>query len=176
MTTFANRNNIEPMLWLVRPMVILFCLFTTSTPVMTCREQFARFNGITNFGSGFYLFGIVFAITFVSLLTFFSLIILLSGLFAFFGLVILLLVFFVFFGLVILVRAIFASRLQAVMVGTVFMKLRQWKDLFAFRTSFGYNWFRHFFFLNKKLCLEPSGSNALPLGSFYYNSIYGEGK
>ena len=176
MTTFANRNNIEPMFRFIRPMVILFCLLAAGAPIMKCWEQFACMNSVIDFASSLCLFGIVFIITSVSLFTFFGLIISLSGLFAFFALVILLLVLFVFFGLMILVRAVFASRLQAVTVGAVFMKLRQWKDFLAVRALFCLNGIRHFFFLNKKLCLEPSESYTLSCGSFYYNSICGEGK
>ena len=46
-------------------------------------------------------------------------------------------------------------------------------NFLAFRALFCLNWFRHFFFLNKKLCLEPFGSYILPCGSLYYNNSFG---
>ena len=164
MTLNANRNNIKPMFWFIRPMVVFFCLFATGTPIVTCRKQFAVSNSMIDFASGFYLFGIVFVITFVCLFvclfTFCSLGISLLGLFAF-------------FGLFILPFAVFAINLQTIMAGTVFIKLRQWKDSFAFRTSFGYNWFRHgSFSLSKRLCLEPPESYILSRGLSYYSNSF----
>jgi len=179
----TNRNNIELMFWFITKMVmILFCLFATSAPIMTCREQFACTNSAIDFASSFCLFGIVFAIMFVCLLAFFGLIMSFACLFAFVGLEVLLLVLFVFFGLGISLSAlfvffalfilpftVFAIRLQTITVGMVFMKLGQWKDFLARRTSFCFNGVSHSCFLSKRVWLEPIGSYILPCGSFYYN-------
>ena len=46
MALMANRNYIEPMFWFIRPMVILFCLFATGTPIVKCWKQFAVSNSM----------------------------------------------------------------------------------------------------------------------------------
>ncbi len=49
----------------------------------------------------------------------------------------------------------------------IFRKFIKMSNLFAFRALFCYDWFRHGFFLTKKLCLEPLQTHYL-CGLFYY--------
>ena len=155
----TNRNNIELMFWFITKMVmILFCLFATSAPIMTCREQFARFNGIIHFVSSFCLFGIVFAITFISLLAFCGLEISSLGLFAS-------------YALVILLCAIFAIIRKTIMATLVFVKIARFFNFLAFCTAFCFNGVRHSCFLSKRVWLEPFEVRP-SFGSFYYNTKF----
>jgi len=69
----------------------------------------------------------------------------------------------------------FATRititLKPVFVSPVFVKLRKWFDLLAFRTSLGYDLLRHNRFLNKRLCLEPVCSAILRSARLLYQRI-----
>ena len=167
MTFTTDRNNIKPVDFVIsKIMVIMLCLFIAIRTFVCCGfSQKACTNSIIDFVFGFYLFGIVFIITFMCLLAFCTLavtfICLDTYLFTFFALGILLLVTFM---------AVFASRLQAV---TAFRKLGQWKNSFAFITSFGYNWFRHGLIPYIKSCLEPPESYILSRGLSYYNTLGG---
>ncbi len=61
------------------------------------------------------------------------------------------------------------STLKAEVVVRVFIfaKILAGLNFLAMRTSFCFNWFRHGFFLIKKLCFEPLEGRSL-CGSFYY--------
>ena len=166
------------MLWLIRPVMIMFSLFAARTQVMMGWEHFTYLNSITYFMSSLSSFGIILATTFLCFLAFFALAITPVCLFAFIALTVsflFLLVFcglfipfltlFAFFGLIILLLAVFTIRPQTIIPRTVFVKFRNWKNLFAFRTSFCYDCFRHFRFLYKRFCLELRASTILALNS-----------
>jgi len=51
---------------------------------------------------------------------------------------------------------------------TIFVKFRNWFGLLASIASFGYDWFRHGFLLQRKSCLEPVAAQTA-IGSFYCN-------
>ncbi len=83
----------------------------------------------------------------------------------------LLIMFSVSFSLI-LIRAIiityFTITTFAGFFGAVFIKIRKRFNFFAFRTSLCYDWFRHGFFLYKKLCLEPfTGQSCVRLVLLY---------
>ena len=163
MTTFTNWNNAKPMFWIIRPMVIFFCLFAASTPIMTCRNQSAIPDSMINFSSGFYPFWIICTIILVCSL---------NGLVALIGLFVFVVRLFSFIGFGIILLTNFAGGLESI-TGTV-IKFRNRFNLLASPTLFCLNRFRHGCFSNKQLCLGPLGSYILPYGSSYYgNSLAG---
>ena len=79
---------------------------------------------------------------------------------------------FAFFGLLInfpkLFITQFANRLMAIFSFRGLMKINNRLNHLASPACFCYNWFRHDFFLIKKLCLEPLQGQSL-CGLFYNN-------
>ncbi len=65
------------------------------------------------------------------------------------------------FSLVVFI-ALLTKRLYSLFRLFSFMKFNQGFNLFAFSTLFCYGWFRHGFFLIKKLCLEPDTAHTVP--------------
>ena len=55
----------------------------------------------------------------------------------------------------------FANIVITIFSSVVFVKVRQWFDLLAFRAFSGYDWLRHGFLLIRKLCLEPVAGYTL---------------
>jgi hypothetical protein len=51
---------------------------------------------------------------------------------------------------------------------SIFIEIMQWLDLLASEASFCYRRVRHLCFLIKHKCLEPSSSDKLGRGLFYY--------
>ena len=168
MTLNANRNYVELVFFgIAHVVVIFFCLFAAGTPIVKCWKQFACTNSAIDFVSGFCLFRIIFAITFVITFVY---------LFAFCTLIVSFVFLFAFFSLIVLSRAVFAMIHKTITFGSAFIKLGQWMKSFAFRTSFGYNWFRHGLIPYIKSRLEPvSGYNPVS-GSLYNNNYYKEVK
>ncbi len=66
----------------------------------------------------------------------------------------------------VLTVAYFAGAFKAICPVFIFAKISKKFSFFAFSASFCYSWFRHGFFLTKKLCLEPVAAHTA-VGSLY---------
>ncbi len=167
-TTIAHRYHTKSMFFFVAwVMIFLRLLLAKITRERICWSHFSRFNGIFNTVLGFNFFLVVFAIfsrTFSSIWTFLEFAALFAvRRFAFFCAS----VFLISYSF-----ALFASRMKTVFPRLVLVKCTNWLIFLAFIASFCFNWFRHGFFLIKKLCLEPLESQSL-CGSLYYISLFG---
>lgn len=67
--------------------------------------------------------------------------------------------------------ALFTPTIMSVLAKSGPVELRKVFNLLAFRTLLCYDQLRHVFFLIKKSCLEPISSYTLGLGLFHYTSI-----
>ncbi len=169
MTLTTNRYNIKPIFWRIAFVVMIFlCLPRAVTASQGVEmQQLASNDSVGNSTICFAAFRIMSKISECAFqicnFTLFCLVIASSGFliysFAFFALPISLLTNFGFWCFRELLRVItityFAITTSASFFGTVFIKIRKGFNFFALRTSFCFNWFRHGFFLTKKLCLEP---------------------
>ena len=131
MTLNTNRNDINPMLRLVVPVVILLALLAAfGTFLSAGRGYFACGNGIIDHITSLSLMGIDGVI--------------LAGIgFALVGLVVFAGCGFSLVGLIVCSVARLAMRMQAVFATTALVKLRNWKNSFAFRTSLCWNGLIH---------------------------------
>ena len=168
MTKNTHGNYIKPMFSLIPLMVmILFCLFSTRTLKIINAKKFTCYDSIIYSIFSFAFLWIVLAVFYRSQLfdffTFFGLTVLFLGTTAYY---------FARFGLLVSLHynigATFAMRPKTIFTSFLFVKFSQWFDFFASETLFCYSWFRHGFFLTKKLCFEPLESQSL-CGSFYIN-------
>ena len=176
MTRNTNSNNIKPMfLGIAFVMMVLLCLITTGAFENCDTWNFACFNSIVYGTICFHAFWITLILSKIFSLAFsftlFALHIALASYFAFFSFVITLINgsvnFFAFFALLIAFHAILAMITITIFLSAIFMKFRNWFDLFASRTSFCYDCVIHRLFLNKRLCLGHLQANPV-FGSFYY--------
>ena len=179
MTLYANRNNIKPMFFgIAFMMMILFCLrrailtlqcvnfghFTSS-----CSSTHSTFSFFSIWISqviafmGSDLNSLTFFALFVSFLIGFEIctffLIAFLGSFAIFCL----LIFFAIFQ-----PTNFALIKMAIFTASIYMKVSKRIRIFAFGSSFCYDWLRHGFLLTRKLCLEPIAGYMPAVGSFYY--------
>ena len=146
MTMNTNRNNIKPAFWCITGMMILFCLhFTAMTTQSVGARQFATPNSSRHNIFRFMPFRVPSAVALISFLAYS----------------------FAFFCLVILFFTDFAFIAMPIFSCVVIVKFRDCFGLLATSASFCYDWFRHGFFLIKKLCLEPLQTQYL-CGSFRY--------
>ncbi len=150
MTFNTYRLDIKPMLWRVAGMVILFCLFGAIFALQgVWMGHFTRTNSITNSTSGltfFREFNPLFnSYPDLSSFRFFAFFIAFSGRFANFCLQVISIIF-IMTCLTVIMMSIFPRFL--------FVKLRKGFNFFAFGALFCYDWFRHSFFLTKRLCFR----------------------
>ena len=175
MTHSTNRNNIEPMLFSVAGVMVLLCLFTTraverfhvrqfagdyrTVNSFFCRPAFREFAGVFGVGG----FGTYF--TFWSLPVFARMCDQSPP--AHLGRV-------KFAEVKSLMRAfaILALPVNPIFGCAIFVKIRHLLSSLAFRACFCYDWFRHGFFLSKKLCSEPLQAQYL-CGSLYCSTSRG---
>ncbi len=202
MTLLTNRFNIKPAFWLVTMMMVLFCLLTaralqgiwTRYSVMAdsmcdsifCLNPFRKFCVIPKraaflssfisisstiaFTMSFTLFALL--ILALSSLKFFALPMTFLGNFTFFCLIMAFVCSLTLFALSVSLCANLASPIKTIFRPTVFAKLRSWLIFLALAASFCFSYFRHGFFLFKKLCFEPLQTQYL-CGSLYYNNSWG---
>ncbi len=167
MTTNTNRNHIISVSSIVTFMVVVMSsLLRTISTFLCCRvRHFASSNSIPNAGSANLLHSVLFipfanciqglcapSVFSCSFLTFFSLAI------------------FSFVLTVVYSIASFTYRPLSVFTSFLIMKFGEFFNFLATSTSFCFNWFRHGFFLVKKLCLEPLQTQYL-CGSFYSTAL-----
>ena len=197
MTYFTERNNRKPMSFFVsKIMMILFCLLETlRTWKSRCFYQSSISNHTTyeimsinfcrlcNFVHSIsfparFLASLCLVVLFLIFFGFFSLPIFSLVCFGFFCFsiffLITFLVYFISFTLLIRFHTYFTKTRITIFSTAILVELKKWFNLVAFRTIFRaisyFDWFRHDFFLIKKLCLEPLQSQSL-YGSFYYTNI-----
>ena len=196
MTRNANRDNIEPMFrFVAMPMMVLFCLRRAIMALQSIRpEQSAGSDGMIDSVMSFISFGMTNMVAFCYDFAFFALSITFSCGLAFFcrcitrpgfvtydltlfALLVTFLISFAFFALPIffgiLQTTSLAFRKMQVFGFRMFIKFRDWFDLFASMTLFRYDLLRHGrFSLNvKRLCLEPYAPPVGVFGSLYFNVI-----
>lgn len=186
MTYMTDRNHVKPMFWGVAlVVVILLCLLATRTPQSIWTGQFTTSDSIIKILPCLILFRILKAVTFITL--FFII-------FSLFGFSPILHIFteirftlcrltmfslafaskfFAFFILFIFFSADFTSAFITTFCRIVFMKFRNWLDLLATATGFGYDLFSHNQLLYSWLRLEPVSRPILVSGSFYFNTNTG---
>ncbi len=168
MTFNAHGNHIEPVFWLVAFIVMVFlCLLATLTKKAVRARHFATRNSVIN-------------TTTCCKFLFISLVSCSLPLFAFGSAPAFMVAYTVCFGLPIgfcifphiffVVWPCFSARFTTVVktvgITAIFVKLRNVFYFFAVAASFCYNWFRHGFFLFKKLCLRAVQTQYL-FGSLY---------
>ncbi len=170
-TRNTDRNNIKPLLLGIAFVVmVLLCLFATRTQKGIWSGYFIEANSVTDSVSCLSFAFMQAPVSLSAHLTFLCLVIAFTGSFT------LLTASVQFFGglrvvaLLVGFNASFTFTLVSILVARVIVKLRDWLKLFASVASFCYDWFRHGFFLIKKSCLEPSGSQP-PYGSCYYDIL-----
>ena len=180
MAFLTNRNNIEPMLRLVAWMMVLFCLVSAIMTFQgTCSNQFASCNSISNSIACFRAFWktiVMFhGVLCENFFPAFAFVIIFNSNFPLFGMPVLcsshsmaLFAYFRFAPLfAIFILTYFAFILTLIFEYLAFMKLRKWFNLFATRTGFRYDCFRHGLFLYKRLCLGRLQASPV-FGSVYY--------
>lgn len=123
---------------------------------------------ITPMGNfGLFALFVFYCSMFTSNFTFFGFTISLLTFFVYVTLLILSMVFLEFFTLSIQGTTRLTLILQSIILRFIFMEFCQWFNLFAVRTSFCYNLFRHIRSF-QRVCLEPFTRPILVCGSFYY--------
>lgn len=171
MTLTTNRNNIKPMFWFIAGMMILLCLFWAVPTLQRVRSrQFTSYDCITNCIFSFNSFGMSNIKTPSSGFAFFALsitfLIILLREYKFFALLILPPCNLKFFCL----RIYFPTRSTpttiSVFCTAIPVKCRKRLDLLAMTTSFNYDYFRHYFLLYRKFCLESVAAHTA-VGSLY---------
>ena len=153
MTKNTQRSNIKLMLRLIaQAMMVFLGLFAAGTTKLRCWEQFTKSNSITNSRAGLVSFGklnVIFNIaTFLHTFPLCCLLVLTNSLYV----------------------ACLAFIMVTIFANFVAIKLRNRLEFLALRASFCYSWFRHDFFLIKKLCLEPLQTQYL-CGSLHCNTF-----
>ncbi len=162
MTYYTDRNNVKMVFFLItKIMVIVFCLMLAKKTFEHGNSLYLNISDcITNcsIGTNLFLMRIV-KLTISST----------CCLFAFFCFIPLLIAFIIsyssFFCLPIFLLCIgftkFTLKKISIFCGFAFRKVQNWFILLAGTASFYYDWFRHSFFLTKKLCLEPLQGRSL---------------
>ncbi len=150
MTTDAYRYNIEPMLFCVTGMVILMCLFATRTVENVGTFYPSIGNGVINSVPSFPINWILFTISvycpYSTCFTLWGLLISYIGAFSCISLFII---------AFLLVAANLAIIKMPIFASSLFVKFKERFNCVALVTLLCYDWFRHGFFLFKKLRLEP---------------------
>ena len=156
MAMYAQRRNDKPILLFIAGMMIFFCLLATEhTTMRPYWFQFARLNSVIYSRPCFDFFWVILFISSYCP-------------FAFVGSLPLEECF-----PVVDVLAFSARRIQSIFFMLVFIKFRRLFCVLAFRTFLCYGWFRHGFFLIKKLCSEPFRPQYLCGSSYYNDSVVG---
>lgn len=189
MTFYAFRHNIEPMLFGVTlVMMVLACLLAAITRLGDGSGQLAGGDCVVYGVSRLAPIGVRLIISSEHFFEFVGLLIYSVLLPAMFGLIqpvtsclSFLAIFvtsirhspFIAFAVLLLNNFVASLTLTTIPIslGSILVKSRQWLNLFALRALFCYDWFRHGFFLCKKLCFEPLESQPLcGFSSLYHNS------
>jgi len=169
MTHSTKRYNIKSLTEIITGMVIFLCLIPTFTYKIICWFQFSRYNCFCNCIRSTNFRRIVILPFFLSTIFckfssfafaikyFFE-----SCLFAFW---------IMFIG-----TTLFTSSVMTTFLSFILVKFSEFFNLFAFTTSFCYDWFRHNCFLVKQLCLEPVKDYISLIGLFYYTTIFPNSK
>ena len=172
----TNRHNFMIInLFIAEIMMIFLCLVFST--VMACkfggRQQNAFFNKASNGNTSPNHFWVSFFVSVESFSSFFAFVITILCYFILFTSPVSDFGFPIIFGFFIVYSPFsvttIAPTLKFVFCRRMFAKFRDWFNFLAFSALLCLNCIRHFFFLNKKLCLEPSGSYALPHGLSYYS-------
>lgn len=160
MASTAKWNNIKPLAKIIARMMVFLGRPSAPTSVFFSWTQGAPHNCFSDSISGTYF---VFIVCFVSLSAF------IFNLSTFCSFSSQSLFSFCFFAFWINKRlsAFLANAVMPVFHCSVFMKFRDFLNFLAMTALFCYDWFRHGFFLLKKLCLEPLQAQYL-YGSSYY--------
>ncbi len=179
MTFNTKRNNTKPVFWFVISyMVIIVCLFIAIITLQRIGTwQFATFNSSVYSFTGLERFSVVYPEFCLLQTSFRALYILILSDFEFFGLSV-----FLVYGLGFISSYInvindfstgIATSLVSIFSATIFAKFFNRLNFLATTAFFCFNWFRHGFFLFKKLCLEPITAHTV-VGSFYNNGLIGK--
>ena len=175
MTRKTNRNNVKPMFRFVTGMMVLFrpCRAITALHRIGA-NQLARPDSLVNSILCFTKIQVR-LIIFSTMLTMTNFIFLCLSIaflarFTFFRLFITLVSCFAFITFEVFIFAYFTSVMVPVFPVAVFIKLRNWFDLFASGTSFRYDCFSHSLFPYKGLRLELLAEPISVSSSLYYNA------
>ncbi len=173
MTIRTKRNNIEPMLRQITPMMIISRLgLAKSALKLIGRTKSSISDGMANsctcfmslgvFSSIYFCFCNMYCFAIFCLPEFFHIFKTCFSvrLFSFFGLCI---------ALIYGISAYFTHTLIPVFVARMFIKLRNGLNFFTLRTSSCYDWFRHGFLHTRKSCLEPFTSQSCAWLVLLYN-------
>lgn len=187
---FASRHDIHPMFFGITEMMMpILRLFIAIKALFSfCFRQISSCYCHCNSISGLYSFRMKQTVFFMSYLlcefsriTFsiqgsnfsvlFSFFVCLLVLFEFIGRLIFNSPFFVLFSLSLTLLIYYCANLTFILFSQsrvfAIVKFSEGFNFFAFVTSSCFNWFRHGFFLTKKLCLEPITAHTV-VGSLYY--------
>ncbi len=164
MTFRTNRNYIVAVFYVITVMMVIFrsLVIAFDTFQSTWMRNHSIFYPLTDTCRGNFLMSVFFVCLARGLQPFFAS----QIFFCDFSTFVRFVIFFHILPLVIFV-ALFTYGLPAMLSSFSPMKFKQSFNFFARRTFFCYGWFRHDFFLIKKLCFEPLEGQSL-CGSFYY--------
>lgn len=158
MTNTTHRNNIKTFIWCITRMMITHCQrFTIGALEGFGGRNLARINSPSNFTFCSYLRNMdCVIIPFIHLVNSFT-----AHVFAEIA-NIFITICSLFIRSIKLFRTTYTPTLMSTWTRRVFVKIRDRFNLFAVVASFCYIWFRHSFFLTKKLCLEPVTVHSVP--------------
>ncbi len=191
MTLYAYRNNIEPMLFFVAlPVMILMRLFRAIMAQFSIRAwQFFGSNSVVHGVPGFNYIWVLCFITLLCFFSFFCFSIFIScfvknnftfGCFSVFLTSSAMNNFAFRCFLKIVLNSFttsFAICLKSIIYASIFIKISNWFDLLAMRTSFCFNWFSHYVLsLSKNVLVRADRTPIALFGSSYYIADWGSFK